>query len=268
MRGRVLAIAGSDSGGGAGIQADIKTITTLGGYAATAITAVTAQDTQQVHAVEVLPSHIVVRQIEVVLADIGADAIKIGMLPSQGIVHSVAAALARLAAGVPIVLDPVMQAKSGAVLMDAEAAHALRRDLLGQTAVLTPNVPEAAELLGRRVTGRDIAGLDGMKQAAADLRGLGPKAVLLKGGHLPGATIYDVLASERGVEVFEGPRLDTVHTHGTGCTLSSAIATGLAQGMTLKDSVVRARAYVLEAIRTAPGFGRGSGPLNHAHMVR
>jgi hydroxymethylpyrimidine/phosphomethylpyrimidine kinase len=256
VRGRVLAIAGSDSGGGAGIQADIKTITALDGYAATAITALTAQDTLGVHAVLPVPPEFVARQIAVVLADIGADAIKIGMLGDAATIDAVAGALAGCDA--PLVLDPVMIAKGGTRLLPADALAAMIGRLLPRAAVLTPNLPEAAAL-----TGRDVTTVDDMRRAAEALLRMGPESVLLKGGHLEGDIVTDLLATRRGMEAFAAPRIVTRHTHGTGCTLASAIATGLAQGMALRDAVVRARAYIRDAIAAAPGFGRGHGPLDH-----
>ncbi len=262
MRGRVLVVAGSDSGGGAGIQADIKTITALDGYAATAVTALTAQNTEGVFAIHPVPPDFIARQIEVVLADIGADCVKTGMLASAEVIEAVMDALARHAPGVPLVADPVMVAASGDRLLEEDAAEALKRRLLPAADLLTPNLPEAEALAGTK-----IADLDGMKRAAGALRAAGAGAVLLTGGHLAGETVFDVLAADGGVEVFESPRIATRHTHGTGCTLASAIAAGVAQGMELRQAVVRARAYVHEAIRTAPGLGKGHGPLNHAHTV-
>jgi len=262
MQARVLIIAGSDSSGGAGIQADIKTVTALGGYAATAITALTAQNTLGVFGVLPVGPDFVAQQIEVVLDDIGADAIKIGMLHSAAIIEAVAESLGRHAAEVPVVLDPVMIAQSGATLLPDEAVQALKTTLLPQAAVLTPNLPEA-----ERLCGRTIADPDEMRAAAEQLLSFGPRAVLLKGGHLPGSRLFDVLAGPDGTELFEGPRIDTEETHGTGCTLASALATGLAQGLPLRQAVVRARAYLREALRTAPGLGRGQGPVNHGHTV-
>jgi len=262
MQGRVLIIAGSDSSGGAGIQADIKTVTALGGYAATAITALTAQNTRGVFGVLPVEPDFIVQQIEVVLDDIGADAVKIGMLHSAPVIEAVAACLRERAAEIPIVLDPVMIAQSGATLLQDQAVQALKTELLPQAAVLTPNLPEAERLCGRR-----IADLDEMRAAAEQLLTFGPRAVLLKGGHLLGSRLFDVLAGPEGIEVFEGPRIDTEETHGTGCTLASALATGLAQGLPLRQAVVRARAYLREALRTAPGLGRGQGPVNHGHTV-
>jgi hydroxymethylpyrimidine/phosphomethylpyrimidine kinase len=259
MRGRVLAIAGSDSGGGAGIQADIKTITALGGYAASAITALTAQDTKGVHGIHDVPAAFVRRQIEAVLKDIGADAIKIGMVHRADIIDAIADAIESLAKDTPLVVDPVMVAKGGAKLLDPTASHALKARLIVHATVLTPNIPEAEALTG--LTAIDAASLT---QAAAMLLTLGPRAVLLKGGHLPGDVVRDVLVTNDGAEVFESPRIASAATHGTGCTLASAIATGLAQGLSLRDAVLRARAFVVEAMRAAPGLGNGHGPLNHA----
>jgi hydroxymethylpyrimidine/phosphomethylpyrimidine kinase len=258
IHGRVLAIAGSDSGGGAGIQADIKTITALGAYAATAITALTAQNTLGVHGIRMTPPEFIHQQIVVALNDIGADAVKTGMLGDTATIETVADALARHAAGIPFVLDPVMVAKGGARLLDPGAVHALIRHLLPKASVITPNLPEAEVLSNRAIP--DVAA---MQDAAEALLDLGVPAVLLKGGHLPGDTLVDLLATSEGVEPFSAPRIDTPHTHGTGCTMASAIAAGLAQGMPLRDAVQRARDYVRAAIETAPGFGAGHGPLNH-----
>ena len=261
--GRVLIVAGSDSGGGAGIQADVKAVTMLGGYAATAVTALTAQNTLGVIGIEPVDPEFVSLQMEAVLTDIGADAIKTGMLGSAQTVLRVAATCRRLAPSVPLVVDPVMVAKGGARLLDRDAAAALAGELIPMAALLTPNVPEAEALSGERIA--DAAGLE---RVAGRLLLLGPAAVLVKGGHLPGDTIVDCLVTADGaVHRFESPRLVSRSTHGTGCTLASAIATGIAEGLTLFDSVARARAYVLEAIRTAPGLGQGHGPLNHGHPL-
>jgi hydroxymethylpyrimidine/phosphomethylpyrimidine kinase len=257
MRGRVLAIAGSDSGGGAGIQADIKTITALDGYAMTAITAVTAQDTQRVHEVRLMPAEFVARQISVVLDDIGADAVKTGMLGDAVIVAAVCDALA--GRNLPLVVDPVMAATAGRSLLSGDGLAVVRQRLLPMTTIITPNLPEAEAL-----TGMAIADLATMQRAATAILELGVPAVLLTGGHLAGDDVIDLLATQQGIEAFAAPRIATRHTHGTGCTLASAIATGLAQGMALRDAVLRARAYVRAAIAAAPGFGAGNGPLNHA----
>jgi hydroxymethylpyrimidine/phosphomethylpyrimidine kinase len=263
MKGRVLVIAGSDSSGGAGIQADIKTITALDGYAMSAITALTAQNTRGVFGIHPVPEPFIAQQIELALEDIGADCIKTGMLHSAAVIETVVAALERKAAAVPLVADPVMIAKGGAALLEADAIDALKRRLLPRTTVLTPNLPEAERLSGAR-----IATPAQMSRAAHALLEGGCKAVLIKGGHLPGERIVDVLVAQGGIEqVFENARIVSRHTHGTGCTLASAIATGLAQGLGLVDAVSRARAYVQEAIRRAPGFGHGHGPLNHTHAL-
>ncbi len=262
MRGRVLIVAGSDSGGGAGVQADIKAVTALNAFAATAITALTAQNTLGVHRVEPVPVDFIKAQMVAVLDDIGADCIKTGMLHDAPVIETVAETLAAHGAGVPLVVDPVMVAKGGARLLDEGAVAALKTVLLPGAIVATPNIPEAEALLESA-----IAGAGDMEEAARALLDLGSGAVLLKGGHLEGDTIVDVLATPDGVQRFEESRIDTRHTHGTGCTLASAIAAGLAQGLGLLPAVTRARAYVRKAIATAPGFGSGHGPLNHAHTV-
>jgi hydroxymethylpyrimidine/phosphomethylpyrimidine kinase len=262
IRGRVLVIAGSDSGGGAGIQADIKTITALGGFATTAITALTAQNTLGVHGVMSVPADFIRQQIDVVMSDIGADVIKIGMLGDIVTIETVCDALAAFAPGVPVVLDPVMVAKGGQPLLAAQAVDTLRRRLLPLAAVITPNLPEAEAL-----TGLTIRTEAEMRVAAAAILAMGAPAVLLKGGHLDSATVTDLLATPSGEEAFAAPRIKTRHTHGTGCTTASAVATGLAQGLSLRDAVIRARAYVRAAISAAPGFGQGHGPLDHTVTV-
>lgn len=262
MNGRVLIIAGSDSGGGAGIQADIKTVTALGGYAATAITALTAQNTEGVFGILPVAPDFVRRQMQTVLEDIGADCIKTGMLVDGAVIEAVADGIAILAPGISLVIDPVMVASSGARLFDMAATELLKARLIAQAAVVTPNLPEA-ELL----TGLSIAGLDDMRRAADHLLRLGAAAVVLKGGHLPSETLYDLVISKDEDFVLSARRIATRHTHGTGCTLASAIATGLAQRMPLRASVERAHDFVQRAIRTAPGLGRGHGPLNHTHRL-
>ena len=257
MKGRVLVIAGSDSGGGAGIQADIKTITALGGYAATAISALTAQDTHGVHGVLPVPPEFLRLQIDCVMDDIGADAFKTGMLDRAEIIVLVAERIATRP-GLPFVLDPVMVAKGGATLLAPDAVGSLKRSLIPLASLLTPNLPEAEVL-----SGRAIHGVDDMWEVARHLLTLGAPAVLLKGGHLEGADVVDLLATEQGIEAFHAPRIDSRHTHGTGCTLASAIATGLAQGLGLRDSILRARAYLRLAMEKAPGYGGGHGPLDH-----
>jgi len=253
---RVLIIAGSDSGGGAGIQADIKTVTALGGYAMTAVTAITVQDTLGVHGVHPVPLDIIAAQARAVLADLGADAVKTGMLGSVEVVELVAGLLDE--AGVPAVVDPVMIAKGGAALLETPAVQAIVRLMVPRAALLTPNAPEAEAL-----TGLPVASLDDQRRAGEALLAMGAGAVLMKGGHVPGETVRDLLLTPAGETLFEGPRLDTRHTHGTGCTLASACAAGLALGLSLDQAAARAWAYVAEAIRTAPGLGAGHGPLNH-----
>ncbi len=303
MRGRVLAIGGSDSGGGAGIQADIKTLTALGCYAATAITALTVQDTRAVYAVHRVPLDFLRDQIARALADPGADAIKTGMLCDAAAVDLVAEILelapppvalpqregengtpasrsatphespSPLVGGdgegakhrvgrLPLVVDPVMAATTGRDLLAPDALETMKRRLLPLATIITPNVLEAERLTGLRIVDRA-----GMRAAAQALLAFGPAAVLVKGGHLPGTTVLDLLVTREGEAAFEAPRIATRHTHGTGCTLASAIAAGLAQGMALADSVRRAHAYVRAAIASAPGFGAGHGPLDHAVTV-
>jgi hydroxymethylpyrimidine/phosphomethylpyrimidine kinase len=261
--GRVLIVAGSDSGGGAGIQADIKAVTALQGYAATAITALTAQDTTGVHDVFPVPIGFIQSQMRVVLGDIGADCIKTGMLHSAEVIEAVCEVLEAEGAGIPVVVDPVMVAKGGAPLLESDAVTTLKRRILPLATVLTPNVPEAEAICGLA-----ISDTEDMTKAGFALLDLGASAVLVKGGHMPGDTIHDLLVTADGVETFTAPRADTRHTHGTGCTLASAVATGIAQGMTARDAVARAQAYVHEAIRQAPGLGRGHGPIGHTHTVR
>lgn len=259
----MLIAAGSDSGGGAGIQADIKAVTALGAYAMTAITALTAQNTQGVEGVIGVEPAFIAQQMQMVLDDIGADAVKTGMLHNVAVIETVARVLAEKAADIPLVLDPVMYAKGGHALLEPDSIASLKTQLLPMAAVVTPNVPEAEAIAG--VT---IETVDDMRAAARAIIDLGPRAVLLKGGHMEGREVTDLLVTGDAVEEMTHPRVDTRHTHGTGCTLASAIAAGLAQGMDLATAVRRARAYVLTAIKTAPGFGHGHGPLNHAHTVR
>jgi hydroxymethylpyrimidine/phosphomethylpyrimidine kinase len=258
VKGRVLVCAGSDSGGGAGIQADIKAVTALGGFAMTAITALTAQNTLGVHAVHGVPPAFIREQIRVVLEDLGADCVKTGMLADSATIEAVCDALAAHGPGLPLVADPVMVAKGGHALLAADAVGTLTRRLLPLATLLTPNLPEAEALCGMPI--RDLRA---MHSAAGRLLALGVPAVLLKGGHLPGPIVTDLLVTAEGVTSFESPRIDTRHTHGTGCTLASAIAAGIAQGRPIEAAVRRARAYVQAALRAAPGFGHGHGPLGH-----
>lgn len=260
-RGRVLIIAGSDSGGGAGIQADIKAVTAMGGYAATAITAITVQNTLGVHGVHPLPLELIEAQSRAVLDDIGADAIKTGMLGSVAVVERVAAILDTTDA--PAVVDPVMVAKGGAALLNADAVEAVRSLMVPRAAILTPNAPEAEAL-----TGAPVTDLDGQRRAGEALLAMGARAVLMKGGHVEGPTVVDLLLTPTGETLLEGPRIDTRSTHGTGCTLASAVAAGLAQGWPIETAVAEAWAYVSEAIRRAPGLGGGHGPLDHGWPLR
>jgi hydroxymethylpyrimidine/phosphomethylpyrimidine kinase len=259
--GRVLVIAGSDSGGGAGIQADIKAVAILGGHAATAITAITVQNTLGVHGVLPIPLEIIAAQAQAVLDDIGTDVIKTGMLGDAATVALVARLIVE--AGVPAVVDPVMAAKDGSLLLEPFALGALREDLIPHAALLTPNAPEAALL-----TGLSVETTDDLRRAGTALLTLGCDAVLMKGGHIPGLRVIDILMTPVAETVFESGRIDSRHTHGTGCTLASACAVGLAQGLSLDAAVRRARDYVHEAIVRAPGFGAGHGPLDHAWPMR
>lgn len=251
---RILVIAGSDSSGGAGIQADIKAITLLGGYAMTAVTAVTVQNTRGVSAIHAVPAAIVAAQMRACIDDIGVDAVKIGMIGGAETVLAVAEMLAGLK--VPIVLDPVMVAKGGANLLDDEAALTLIEQLLPMAAVVTPNTPELVMLTGTAVEDEADALL-----AAQELLLQGPGAVLAKGGHLAGDRVTDWLVTRGGHVAFTAARVETRHTHGTGCTLAAALACGLGQDMALEAAVVRARALVQQGIARAPGFGAGHGPL-------
>lgn len=259
--GRVLILAGSDSGGGAGIQADIKAVTMMGGYAATAITAVTIQNTLGVHGVHPLPLDVITAQARAVLDDIGTDTFKTGMLGSVEVVETVAALLDT--ADAPAVVDPVMVAKGGHPLLPDLAVDAVKSLMIPRAALLTPNAPEAEAL-----TGFAVHDLDGQRRAGEALLAMGARAVLMKGGHVPGTTVIDLLMTTDGETVLESERIDTRHTHGTGCTLASACAAGLALGRPLEVAVAEAWAYVAEAIRRAPGLGGGHGPLDHAWPVR
>ena len=260
MKGRVLIVAGSDSGGGAGIQADIKTVTALGGFAMTSVTALTAQNTEGVFGVHSVPAKFVAKQMKVVLDDLGADCIKIGMLQQSDIIRAVVKVLDANCKNIPLVVDPVMFAKGGASLLDEDAIMTLKEELIPLANLITPNIPEA-EALAEMAEPED-----GAELLAQQLLKLGPKAVLLKGGHRAGTDVHDFLISANGCsELFSTSRIDSVNTHGTGCTLASAIAAALAQGQELRDAVALGRKYVIEAIKSAPGFGHGHGPLNHAH---
>lgn len=262
---RILSIAGSDSSGGAGVQADIKTIAMLGGYAMSAITSITAQNTLGVQAIAPMSGEVVAQQIASCIDDIGVDAIKIGMLHDADIIAHTAKALEGVDA--PIILDPVMISTSGSALIDPEAIAMLRETLFPRAALLTPNLPELSHLLER-----SLEDSEQMAKGAEELANKTGTAVLAKGGHTEDERIFDILYMpdrERGARAvhFEHARIDTPHTHGTGCTLSSAIATLLGHGQPLEHSVRLARQFVLRAIQEAPGYGGGNGPLGH-HAVR
>jgi hydroxymethylpyrimidine/phosphomethylpyrimidine kinase len=254
---RALTIAGSDSGAGAGIQADLKTFAAHGVYGTCAITAVTAQNTLGVVCWQALEADLVTAQIEAVVADIGTDAVKIGMLANAAIAEAVAAAIRAL--DLPqVVVDPVLIAKGGDRLLAEDAVGTIRSELLPLAHVVTPNIPEAEAL-----TGASIHSLDDMRDAATRILRLGPRVVLVKGGHAAGAESIDVCVTVAGSFEIRGPRIDTPHTHGTGCTLSSAIAANLALGLPDREAIELAREYLDGAIRHAPGLGGGHGPLNH-----
>jgi len=262
---RVLAIAGSDSGGGAGIQADLKTMLALGVHGMTVVTAVTAQNSLGVQGYWELPPDAVRAQLSSVLDDIGADALKTGMLASAAIVEAVCAGLTgagRTDLSIPLVVDPVAVSKHGDSLLSPGTVEAIREQLLPLATVVTPNLPEA-ELL----TGRAIRDEDGMLDAARAISDLGPQWVLVKGGHLPGAPV-DLLVGEGTVTRCPGTRIDTRHTHGTGCTLASAIASWLARGASMPDAVAAARAYVAGAIAGGFPLGSGIGPVDHGWQLR
>jgi hydroxymethylpyrimidine/phosphomethylpyrimidine kinase len=252
-----LTIAGSDPSGGAGIQADLKTFHQFGVYGEAVITLLTAQNTRCGGRVEVLPAGLVMEQLQAVLEDIPPAATKPGALGSAEIVGALVRAVDTF--HFPLVVDPVLTGKRGQVLLDSSAVTALRDDLMPRAALITPNVPEAETLAGLAIRGPEE-----MRRAAEILRGMGARAVLIKGGHLEAnAKMLDVLLDGGEWHEFPAPRLETRHTHGTGCTYSAAITAGLACGRTLPSAVARAKQYLHEAIRTAPALGSGCGPLNH-----
>ena len=258
---RILSIAGSDSSGGAGIQADIKTITMLGGYAMTAVTAVTAQNTVGVQAIAPIEASLVAQQVASCVEDIGVEAVKIGMLHDVEIITAIAGSLTSEPglAGVPVVLDPVMIATSGAALIAPDAVEALKTRLFQLATVITPNLPELEFLCGRTLRTTEL-----MQEGATELAQAHGCHVLAKGGHTEDARIFDLLVAPDGTtHTYEHARIDTRHTHGTGCTLSSAVATLLGHGQPLHHAVRLGRQFVLRAIEAAPGFGLGHGPLGH-----
>lgn len=257
-----LTIAGSDSSGGAGIQADLKTFSALGVYGASAITALTAQNTRGVEAVHIVPPAFVLAQIGAVARDLKVGAIKIGMLATSAVIEAVAEGLKDFA-GVPVVLDPVMVAASGDVLLDEEAVATLRSILLPLATLITPNLPEAAKLLGTAEAKDERE----MGEQARKLRAIGANAVLIKGGHADGPQAVDLYVDAEGEMRLEAPRVATSNTHGTGCTLSSAIAAELAKGASLREAVSKAKAYITAAIAAADELhiGKGRGPVHHFH---
>jgi hydroxymethylpyrimidine/phosphomethylpyrimidine kinase len=257
-----LTIAGSDSSAGAGIQADLKTFAALGVYGASVITALTAQNTRAVSAIHDVPADFVAAQIDAVFSDLAVGAVKIGMLARAAVIEEVAVGLDRWKAA-NVVLDPVMVATSGDRLLAPDAIGALKRELLPRARVVTPNLPEAAALLDTDIATDE----DAMQAQAEGILALGARAVLIKGGHGEGAEAVDLLIDASGTMRLAAPRISTTSTHGTGCTLSSAIAAGLAKGLALPDAVRAAKAYVTAAIAAATGhpIGRGHGPLHHFH---
>jgi len=259
---RVLTIAGSDSGGGAGIQADLKTITVLGGFGMSVITALTAQNTLGVHGIHEVPVDFIEKQFDAVASDIGVDAAKTGMLSSSEIMRTVAGKIEEYRIK-KLVVDPVMVAKGGAMLIKQEAKKTLVEKLMPLAYVITPNVPEAEEL-----TGMEIRTVEDMKRAAQTIHRMGAKNVFLKGGHMSGDAL-DVLYDGIDFHEFVSDRIDTKNTHGTGCTTSAAIATGLAQGMDVFEAVRRAKDYITTAIKYSLPIGSGHGPTNHmAYLLR
>ncbi len=258
---KVLIIAGSDSSGGAGIQADIKTVTTLGSYAMTAITAVTSQNTTGVETISPVSPKEISKQIEFTSKDIKPDAIKIGMLHSQKVINSVIKSLTKIKIK-KIILDPVMVAKGGSRLIDDKSIKILRNKLLKKVSLITPNIPEA-EILTRT----KIKSKEDMIYAANILLGFGAKNVLIKGGHLKSNIMYDIFVNKKEISIFKNKKIKTHNTHGTGCTLSSAIATYYSCGKTLKKSCEMATNYVNHAIGTGPNYGKGHGPINHLNTI-
>lgn len=259
---RALTIAGSDSGGGAGIQADLKTFAAFGVYGTTAITAITAQNTVEVTRIDAIDPAMVAAQIEAVAADIGVDAVKTGMLASAAIIEAVAVTVA--ARALPhLVVDPVMISKSGASLLADDAVATLIRRLLPLALVVTPNLPEA-----ERLAGHPVVTIEERREAARRIAGLGPRIIVVKGGHADGDEVIDLVYDGQRFLEIRGPRVATRSTHGTGCTFSAAITAGLALGRTPLEAIAGAREYLTAALRAAPGIGRGAGPLEHFHVFR
>ena len=264
MKGRVLTIAGSDCSGGAGIQADIKSITALGGYASTAITALTIQSTTHVFKIIKVEPKVIIQQVESVLNDIGTDVIKIGMLYTSPVVLSIVRLFQERYRDIPIILDPVMVAQNGSILLKKNTISSLYNLLCPLAILITPNIPEAEALSGLKIScTKDII------HAAEIIGRKCTTSVLIKGGHSKNKKIVDVLWCfyEKKISLFENDRIPSKNIHGTGCSLSSAIAISLAQGIDMHNSIKRARIFIREAIRTAPNYGKGSGPINHVHTI-
>ena len=258
---KILIIAGSDSGGGAGIQGDIKTVTCLGGYAASAITALTAQNTMGVYGVLDVPEKFIEQQIRLVLDDIGADALKTGMLSKASIVEVVADTISDYS-DIPLVLDPVMFAKGGAPLLAKEAIDTLKSLLIPLARIITPNVPEAEFLADM-----EIKNTADMRNAAEKIMRMGCEAVLVKGGHLESEILSDVLLTTHGETIYTQTRIASKNTHGTGCALASAIATEIGRGLELPEAVAKARDFVRGAIENSPQIGKGSGAMWHGYAI-
>ena len=259
---KILIIAGSDSSGGAGIQADIKTVTSLGSYAMTAITAVTSQNTKNVKSITPIPLKEISNQIEFTIEDIKPDAIKIGMLHNEKIAKIIFKTLSKINIK-KIIFDPVMVSTSGAKLVNSSCINYIKKNMIKKVSIITPNIPEAQILSGMIINSRDD-----MIQASKKILKLGAKNVLIKGGHLKSKYIEDILVSKKSIKIFRNKRIITSNTHGTGCTLSSAIATFYSCGKNLKKSCFHAINYVNHAIKTAPNFGKGNGPLNHLNNIK
>ncbi len=259
---KIMTIAGSDSGGGAGIQGDIKTISSLGGFATSAITAITAQNTLGVKSILNIPINMIEAQITAILEDIGTDAIKIGMLSNEKIILCITKIISMLNKKIPIVLDPVMVAKGGHRLLDTGAEKALINKLMPLCTIITPNIPEAEVITGTKIN--NVNDLELMGQSIIKM---GINNVLMKGGHLNSKNLIDILITKKNIEYFKSEKIITQNSHGTGCTLSSAIACGLGQELTLKESINRAHQYVYKTILNAPNIGKGNGPLNHLVKV-
>ena len=256
-----MTIAGSDSGGGAGIQADLKTFAALGVYGTSALTAITAQNTLGVTSIHEIPTDLIAAQIQAIISDIGADVVKTGMLSSSAIIETVAQELRRHTV-TRLVVDPVMVAKGGDRLLREDAVDALRTSLLALATVITPNMPEAEVLTGIAVrTPKDAS------EAARRIVAMGANSVVVKGGHLSDGDAVDTFYDGQALREFRAQRIDTKNTHGTGCTFASAIAAGLAKGLALEEAVAQAKAYVTEAIRANLDVGQGHGPLNHFYML-